>query len=339
MPGAILNTTSSFTITVYHKASQISNDVWDALKTHEVEANCLLPTMTKTLHQERNHTAVTRSPGQIWIVCRSGKDVDLLLSCTNNALGTYPIFIVDLRRLPIGHLQPRIQDMAEKLLNASHPERVYSVFAPDDIAAAFAKAWSRLTQINILPKPYYAAKLSYCTKDTFNRSLTQNPAWELRPACDEDLPRVAELCRQFAADSEPFILDEEGAYREAQYLIQSNQVWVHTVSTTHYTDIACIVAFTRNSENNATISKVFTNPEWRGYKCAQRLVARVCRELLFCQGKKSVALFVAHDNGAASKVYHNVGFGGLYPSNDGPSSAPGWTEFGFDRRKVQLGHW
>ncbi|KAL0058355.1 hypothetical protein AAF712_014974 [Marasmius tenuissimus] len=300
----MLPVTSSFSTTVYFKPSQGPNDIWDALKAHEVDANCVLPVMIEELPNMikelalEHSGAVPRGASQFWIV------------------------------------------MAEKLLDASSLERVFSVFAPDDIASIFAQKWSRLTGVNILPEPYYAAKLSYCTKDTFNRrSLTQNPAWDLRPARDEDLPPVAELCRQFAATCEPFILDEEGAYREAQYLIQSTQVWVHTVSTTHYTDITSIVAFTRNSENNATITKVFTNPEWRGYKCAQRLVARVCRELLFHQGKKSVAIFVAHDNGAASKVYHNVGFGGLYPSSHGLSSAPGWTELDFDPAKVQLGHW
>ncbi|KAJ8079010.1 hypothetical protein PM082_013297 [Marasmius tenuissimus] len=342
----MLPVTSSFSTTVYFKPSQVPNDVWDVLKAHEVDANCVLPVMIEELPNMikelalEHSGAVPRGASQFWIVCRSGQVVELVLSCTNNAMGAYPIFIVALCQLSVNHLQSRIQVMAEKLLDASSLERVFSVFAPDDIASIFAQKWSRLTGVSILPEPYYATKLSYCTKDTFNRrGLTQNPAWDLRPASDEDLPGVAELCRQFAATSEPFILDEEGAFKEAQYLIQSTQVWVHTVSTTHYTDIASIVAFTRNSENNATLTKVFTNPEWRGYKCAQRLVARVCRELLFHQGKKSVAIFVAHDNGAASKVYHNVGFGGLYPSSHGLSSASGWTELGFDPAKVQLGHW
>ncbi|KAK1231787.1 hypothetical protein PQX77_005079 [Marasmius sp. AFHP31] len=330
---------NTFSIEIYRKPSWCPDDVWEALMAHEADANCILPTLVKALDQEHSG-AVSRGANQFWIVCRSGQVIELVLSCTNNALGTYPIFIVALCQLSVGHLQPRIQAMAEKLSEVSLPERVYSVFAPDDIANIFAQKWSRITGITTIPEPYYAAKLAYCTKETLNRrTLTHNPAWDLRPARDEDLPGVAELCRQFAATSEPFTLDEEGAYREAQYLIQSNQVWVHTISTAHHTYIASIVAFTRNSENNATISKVFTNPEWRGYKCAQRLVARVCKELLFYQGKTTVALFVAHDNGAASKVYHNVGFGGLDPSSHSPSSAPGWTEFGFDRREVQLGHW
>ncbi|KAL0570276.1 hypothetical protein V5O48_011687 [Marasmius crinis-equi] len=316
-------TSSTFQVEVFLSASDIPSPVMEALQGRAVDANCILPSIIKAL--EGNAPSVAgQDSKQFWIVCSSGRDVELVLSCTNNVIDTYPIFIVSLRQLSDGYLRPRIYEMVQKFLTVSPAARVFSIFAPHDVAQIFTQTWYEVTGIKSYPEPYYAAKLSYCTKDTFNnRSLTYNPAWELRPAEAADLPRVADLCRQFASTSEPFTLDEEEAYTEAEYLILSGQVWVHTVSDGRFTDIASIVAFTRNSETNATITKVYTNPDMRGMS----------------QGKKSVALFVAHDNIAASKVYHNVGFVGLAGPSHSGSVAPSWTEVGFDESKVVLGHW
>ena len=50
-------------------------------------------------------------------------------------------------------------------------------------------------------------------------------------------------------------------------------------------------------------------------------------------------LYVAHNNPAAAKVYHRVGFVGLDP-NEGPvAGVDNWLELGFDRNHVVLGHW
>ena len=56
--------------------------------------------------------------------------------------------------------------------------------------------------------------------------------------------------------------------------------------------------------------------------------------------KKRVVLFVAHDNKPAAKVYHRVGFLGLAEDDQDPLGVvEPWTEIGFDRNKVDLGHW
>ena len=52
-------------------------------------------------------------------------------------------------------------------------------------------------------------------------------------------------------------------------------------------------------------------------------------------------LYVAHSNVAASKVYHRVGYKGLF-LEDGTEATPlveSWLELGFDRKRVDLGHW
>lgn len=62
-------------------------------------------------------------------------------------------------------------------------------------------------------------------------------------------------------------------------MITNKQVWVLEIENPNgVSDIASIVAVTRKSKNVAAITKVYTPEAWRGQRCAERLVRRVCRE-------------------------------------------------------------
>ena len=81
------------------------------------------------------------------------------------------------------------------------------------------------------------------------------------------------------------------ALEEATYLVQHGLVWVHRIlkpGQTH-SEIASAVAYTRNSETIATISKVITSARWRRFGCAERLVRRVSKQyvLYLCREVKS----------------------------------------------------
>ena len=65
---------------------------------------------------------------------------------------------------------------------------------------------------------------------------------------------------------------------------------------------------------------------------------RVCDGLLTTGGKESVALYVAHDNNAANRVYRSVGFAGL-GKGERVVGVDRWLEIGFDQMRVTLGHW
>jgi len=102
-------------------------------------------------------------------------------------------------------------------------------------------------------------------------------------------------------------------------------------------EVASIAACTRNTDDVAAVTKVFTTEQWRGKGCAGHLVRYVCQEM-FNKGKESVVLFVGIGNNARS-VYDKVGFVGL-GANDGPvEGVDRWLEIGFDERRVDLGHW
>jgi len=160
----------------------------------------------------------------------------------------------------------------------------------------------------------------------------------LRQAVEADIPPVADLCHGFAAVSEPFVLSREAAFQEAIDLVKNKQVWVHEVVWPGQPPrMACIVAFTRSSESAAGITKVYTDPNSRRMGCAERLVRVVCAHLL--KTHESVVLYVAHNNPAANICYSRVGFRGLDSGKSRVDGVEDWLELGFDRSRVELGHW
>jgi len=165
---------------------------------------------------------------------------------------------------------------------------------------------------------------------------------------------------------------------EATYLVMNRFVWVHTVAIGGETRVSCIVAFTRNSDRVATITKVgwvFMNNVPFSYRPSSILHSglypssiprsRYCREacapslhavsansslelhgilrvgylrLLLTSNLGAISLFVGVANRAAI-VYNRVGFLGLNPNSPPVPGVETWIEIGFDRQHVHLGHW
>jgi hypothetical protein len=159
---------------------------------------------------------------------------------------------------------------------------------------------------------------------------------------------------------DPFVLTSDAAIEEATILVRKKQVWVHRVCQPGGTggEIASIVAFTRNTDTVSTITKVYTNPKWRNRDCAERLIRHVCKQYVYPVVRvvqansdhtsflisllltaESVVIYVARDNPGLAKVLDRVGFIGLSPNSSSVDGVDAWLELGFDRTKVQLGHW
>jgi predicted GNAT family acetyltransferase len=216
--------------------------------------------------------------------------------------------------------------------------RVFSVFSVDKVTEAFAQTWEELTGIKRVEEPYYDAIFSVCTASTLVRQQraarpSENVVLEPRLAVEQDAEQIAKQCEDFAATSPPFFLTDDKAREEARILIANKQVWVLEMKKPNEKpEIATIVAVTRKSEGVATITKVYTPAKWRGNGCAERLVRHVCIELL--EKYQQIVLYVGVEN-CAKVVYDRVGFQGL---SEG-SVSERWVETGFDRKKVELGHW
>lgn len=220
----------------------------------------------------------------------------------------------------------------------------FALPGPVPLTQQFTKTWSSTTGAIPVIDPYYAAKHTFCTKDTLNDGTHNgapvspiSPSHSLRLAEPKDLISCASLCHDFAAGSDPFFLSCEDAIKEARGYIQNKQMYVYDIATEDgRSEIASIVCVTRSSWNVAAITKVFTNPHHRGRKCAEKLVRYVCQQQLYELNKQLVVLFVAHDNKAAEKVYDRVGFQGLW-GKARPEGVNDWVEIGFE--DTELGHW
>ncbi|KAH7886094.1 hypothetical protein F5I97DRAFT_1808953 [Phlebopus sp. FC_14] len=326
---------------LYRYASQLPETVWNALSRKEASANIILPFAEKA----RDHHQDDR---QLWIVYyNEDRDVVFVLSCTEGPLGKYPIFIFT----PMSQeelAQPNVTDPVELLaltLLDSIPDarqRVFSVFSCVPVARKFAESWNNLTKAQIEEAPYYDATLTYCTGDTITdasiaRPLPQDLSISLRRADESHVEKVGHLCRSFSQLSEPYVLDEEGARREAQLLVSNQEVWIHLIQRgSSEWDVASLVATTRQSKNVSAVTKVYTNPEWRNFGCAERLLRRVCKELL--AHKEQIVLFVGTELCNARDVYRRVGFQGLDPGQQDPiDGVEQWLEIGF--KGTALGHW
>lgn len=337
---------ADFSIVPYTSAIDLPQLVWETFRSHQCDANIMYPQAEQCRDRERRG----ESSRSIWITCTTAErsdspTIDFVLSFTEGPLGQYPVFIFTTLPHNEHHREStrrRLRAMARLLAQNVRPERVFSVFAPEQITRTFASLWTEETGIGLDANPaYYAAKFSHCTARSFRprqQSVLPGVSYDLRLARDEDAVRCAELCYGFAEESEPFVLTAEGALKEAKLLISKSQLWVHEISEAGMApEIASIVAVTRTSESVAAITKVYTNPRWRQRRCAERLVRRVCKHLL--KSKEKVVLYVAHNNPAAAKVYDRVGFLGLGPTSSAVPEVSSWLELGFDRNLVTLGHW
>ncbi|KAG8901628.1 hypothetical protein FRB99_005188 [Tulasnella sp. 403] len=316
---------------VYHSATTFLNDVHHDLVRRERDYNVILPLLLKPAND----------PSNLWIVDRTGSTLDFVLSCTIGSMGAYPVFIVPARPLHSmsnEFIRERVTTLVRRLARSlPSSRRVFSVFAPSTITRIFADEWHALTGHTIIDEPYYHARFCSVTRNTLRSELpirTGTPSYTLRKAVSSDELGVAALCHEFASTSHPFVLDHEGALHEARLLISQGQVYVCDLGAGQ---IASIVAVTRSSPTNATITKVVTHPSFTRQGWAKRLVRYVCSRMLNEEHKMHVTLYVAHENISAQKAYHSVGFSGLFDNPIDTDIDQDWLELGFDNTDV--GHW
>ncbi|KAJ2931526.1 hypothetical protein H1R20_g5568, partial [Candolleomyces eurysporus] len=349
MPGLNLNTSPkpSFDVQIVKSTKDFPQKALAVLDANAAKANIILPIFLKRRDEEQRGIV---SNEYLWLVCYDSPartEVEYIVSCTMGMMGRYPIFIFTTKAredLKDDEVDYAMQAICEALDTCIQWKRVYSVFAVDRVAEKFSATWSQRTNIEAYSAPYYDSTFSFLSKRNLvlprQKTLLTDIQYDLCLATQEDIPAIGKLCEMFAAESEPFVLTPKQGRHEAELLVASGLVWVHRIQRGEGPkEIASIVAYTRNSNKVATITKVYTNPQWRRLGCAERLVRLVCKNLLYSTDpKEQVALFVGNGNPAA-KVYNRVGFVGLDKSKPAVPGAERWLEIGFDRRFVQQGHW
>ncbi|KAG0692642.1 hypothetical protein DFH29DRAFT_817308 [Suillus ampliporus] len=322
--------------------TDIPENVWKTLRDNAARANVILPHAEKVF----THPDFLPDSEQLWLVYSEPRtsEIGFILSCTEGPLGKYPLFIVPtapIAELTAELLQNPMEMLCNALLNESdfRRQRVFSVFSVKPVTEAFASAWENLTHISCIKEPYYDAIFTMCSSETLVRAAppSEDEVIELRLAVPQDADKIAVMCKEFTATSLPFVLTSEQASKEASLLIEQRQVWVYEIQEpSGETDIASIVAVTRESNTVAAITKVYTSEKWARKGRAERLVRRVCRELL--KTHEQIVLYVGAKNRAKS-LYDRVGFQGLGEGGPAIDGVEHWLEIGFDRAEVELGHW
>ncbi|RXW22374.1 hypothetical protein EST38_g3487 [Candolleomyces aberdarensis] len=343
MPGLNLATSPkpSYDVQISKSTKDFPQNALAVLEANAVKANTILPTFLKRRDEEQKGIV---SNEYLWLVCYDSRtEPQYIVSCTKGMMGAYPIFIFTTKAsqdLKDDEVDCAMQAICEAFDTCISRRRVYSVFAVDRVAERFAATWSQWTNIEAYSTPYYDSTISFLSKRNFvlprQKTLLTDIQYDLCPATQEDIPAIGKLCEMFAAESEPFVLTPKQGRLEAELLVASGLVWVHRIQRGEGPkEIASIVAYTRNCNKVATITKVYTNPQWRRLGCAERLVRLVCKNLLYSTDpKEQIALFVGNTNPAA-KVYKRVGFVGLDKEKPAVPGAERYLEIGFDRRITQ----
>lgn len=359
---------SSTSTTVYHSAAAFLDDVEHHLKTQEMTCNTILPLAQKYRRREGGRRNVPSSPtgapgstppafDNVWFASWSSSPsqhaiLDFVLAVTHSPLGkTLPVFIQPAHPTSLDPitLHARLFDLTKTLVGTVSRRRVFAVFAPTPVTCAFTQCWRTLTGAIPIETPFYAAALSYVTRRTItggdttvkrlqSKGKRQLP-YILQLATLHDLDDVARLCKAFADDAETYSFSVADAYREARQYIDAGQMYgCYTEMADGTWKLVTIVAATRCSGRNATITKVHTDPDFQGCSYAEVLVRFVCQTLLHDprHSYDVVSLFVAFDNKPANITYDRVGFVGLM-GKPKPDGVDDYLEIGFE--DVDMGFW
>lgn len=200
---------SSLLATTYNHAKELPDIVLAILSSQPCSSNIIYARVNERRTQADGHD------DDLWIVLWTmdssqtppAPSVVFVLSCTNGPFGLHPIFIFTpfLNRFTHDVLRLGALVLAQELLRNISPERVFSVFALDGVADAFANAWNELTGIDVsAASPYYHAYLMSCTRDTIlarEPPPLENATFVLRLATDSDVSKVKSMCYRFSATS------------------------------------------------------------------------------------------------------------------------------------------
>jgi hypothetical protein len=279
--------------------------------------------------------------------------LDIVLSCLSWTLGDYPIFLWTPKNptsISSSWLTPRVELLAEHLLDMVPPQRIFSIFGMTQLVKSFTRYWSDLVKCPIELEPFYAAYYSFCNQETFKESGALLPRGDsIRRAKFEDLAAVTQLCKEFADDSVrpcpatvyfprsrsalykfvPFIGilptrnrcgdgRSSGTYLEWPYLDlrvrrRSNlYLRCHTQYSERFRDYQSVHDAQMETPGICRASRSQCNQPVRHHfiEFFWTQTHYAVISLLVDCGKQSVTLYVGHNN-SAQRVYDRVGFVGL----------------------------
>src|SRR6202035_4545027 len=120
MPGRI----EEYYVALFSAALTLPLAVWKAFSANPIDANIMSAHAFDALSKES--AGEPTPPNQLWIICGPDKDnIDLILSCTQDPIHKYPIFIFasdSSAQYDLDFLEPRIGCLVDALY-AAVPQR------------------------------------------------------------------------------------------------------------------------------------------------------------------------------------------------------------------------
>lgn len=347
---------STISTSVYHSAGAFLADTESHLHSQDMACNTILPLAQR--YRARGGSRITPSSDNIWLASWTSRPskrivLDFVLAVVRSPIGkTLPVFIHSTRptsSIDTATIYDHVKHMVDTLAAVVPRRRVFAVFAPTPITYAFTQCWSAHTGAMPINIPFYAAALTYVTRDTLTSSEAtirrlqskgrRQLPYILQLATLNDLDDVATLCKAFADDAETYPISIADARREARAYIDAGEMYGCYVEAEDGTQkLISIAAVARYSGRNATITKVHTDRDFQRCSYAEVLVRFVCETLLYGpqHSYDVVSLFAAFENKPANITYDRVGFVGLMGKLR-PDDVDAYLEIGFE--DADMGFW
>lgn len=254
-----------------------------------------------------------------------------------SVLSSDPVFVFTPRpatSLDSNFLIPRCGPLVQRLAQYMAPERMSRIFAPYPVAEIIAQAWTAHTGVARAPESQCNVFSTFCTVATFSGVQPLPEGHRVVLANTAHASRLARMYYDFEKEMVLHSVSHDLARHKVDQMIQQGQLWVYEYpvlnaarTSVEYYEVCAIGALTRHTHTVAALSTIYTIPQARRQRIAERLVGRICNHVFAMN--KSAVLFVPQGNMAAGNLLGRIGFYGMGSRAALGEMAETWREIGF----------
>jgi hypothetical protein len=203
-------------------------------------------------------------------------------------------------------LIPRAVPLVRQLVQYMPVERMSRIFALYPVAEIIADAWTAQTGVARAPESQCNVFSTFCTVATFSGVQPLPEGHRAGLARATQVSQLAsiyhefekELVSSFTSISVAFVahsrapnhqiihpISHDCARQKVERMIQQEQLWVYespvldeTMTRMVSYEVRAIAALTRHTTTVAALSTIYTLPQARGQRIAERLVGRICSQ-------------------------------------------------------------
>jgi len=266
-------------LTAYKQASEFLAAALDTLLRDEAKNNLIVGIADRVRHGRRYG-----DEAPIFLTVQDGDEV------VAAALRTPPYNL-------IVHCEPGQIDALDQMVEylSSADPQLPGVNGNTEVSAEFAARWSQRTS---LPSTVCMSQRIYTLTEVTPPADVQGG---FRWATEEDIPLLAHwflaFCHEAVPDDPP-----EHPEENVRRFIETGHLGVWETE-----GVVSMAGSSRSTPNGATVSAVYTPPEYRGNGYASACVAALSQHMLD-QGHQFCTLYTDLSNPTSNKIYQNVGY-------------------------------